>query len=199
MPADFLATIDDACKSSLVAFAAKRPIFRQGDAVRWLHVVTAGRVRLSRVLARGAEITLAQVGAGQLLAEAALFAARHHCNAVAETACELRRYSARDVLALLERNTAASTTYGAYLARELMDLRAVVEIRAIRRADERLLAWLRLRARGTPPTYEAVESWPGAARQIGLTPESMYRALAALERAGKIDRDARRVALSQRL
>jgi CRP-like cAMP-binding protein len=78
--------------------------------------------------------------------------------------------------------------FGAYVAAQLMGLRAMSEIRAIRRADERLLAWLQLQARGEPRTFDPQGSWPSVARQIGLTAESTYRALTSLERTGAIRR-----------
>jgi CRP-like cAMP-binding protein len=198
MVAKFLAALEQACPTRIVAFETGQPVFRQGQAVRWLFVVVDGRVRLSRILSGGTEIALARVGNNEILAEASVFSARYHCDAIAEKPSSLRRFSMRDVLALLDRHTGMATSYGAYLAGRLMDLRATVEIRGIRRADDRLLAWLQFRAVGNPPIFDGEGSWPNVARQIGLTGESLYRALASLEREARIKRNGRKVILPER-
>jgi CRP-like cAMP-binding protein len=196
MATDFLTTLEKATPGRTIAVAAGGNVFRQGEPVRFLYRVASGRVRLSRVLTRGAEIALARVSAGNLLAEASVFSSRYHCDAIAETPATLLRYAMRDVLAVLEAQPRMAMAFGAHLAHELMDLRATVEIRAIRRADERLLAWLQLRATGAPAAFDGSGAWPSVARQIGLTAESLYRALARLERSGKIRRRGGRVTLA---
>ena len=71
-------------------------------------------------------------------------------------------------------------------------MRALLELRSIKRADERILAYLDL--------LEALgEVWGpdrplrAVASELGLVPESLYRALARLERQNKIRREGRRV------
>src|SRR5438132_1593257 len=137
MPANFFDLLEQACKSTRLELEGGRALFRQGDSVRWLFVVGSGRLRLSRVSAKGSEIALARIGSAQVLAEASLFASHYHCDAIAETRCLLRRYPVREVRALLEGDSHAAVAYSAYLAWQLMDLRAIVEIRGIRRADEK--------------------------------------------------------------
>ena len=83
-------------------------------------------------------------------------------------------------------------------AAQIMDLRAMIEIRAIRRADDRLLSWLRFRSHGDPPSVDGQGIWPSVAKQIGLSGESLYRALARLQRAGKIERPGTKVVLTVR-
>jgi CRP-like cAMP-binding protein len=153
-------------------------------------------LRLSRVLARGSEIVLARVSGGEILAEASVFAAHYHCDAFADSRSLLQRYSIRDIHALLNCHPGAAVAYSAHLAMQIMDLRAMIEIRAIRRADDRLLTWLRFRSRGTPSSFDGHGIWPSVAKQIGMTGESLYRALARLQRAGKIARSGGKVVLS---
>lgn len=188
MAQDFLAILDKSTASKAITFEARQPVFRQGQSVRSLYRITHGRLRLSRVLARGSEIVLARVSSGEILAEASVFAAHYHCDAFAESRSLLQRYSIRDIHALLDSNSGAAVAYSAHLATQIMDLRAMIEIRAIRRADDRLLTWLRFRCRGTPPSFNGHGIWPSVAKQMGLTGESLYRALTGLHRAGKIER-----------
>src|ERR1700689_4811917 len=102
MATNFLAALDKTCAGKMVALDAAQSVFKQGEAIRWLYRVVSGRVRLSRVLTRGSEITLARIGADGILAEASVFATRYHCDAIAETKSDVRRYSMRDVHVLLK-------------------------------------------------------------------------------------------------
>src|ERR1700683_753847 len=186
MALDFFAILDKPTTSKTIPFDARQPVFRQGQSVRWLYRITDGRLRLSRVLARGSEIVLARVSGGEILAEASVFAAHYHCDAFAESRSLLQRYPIRDIHALLNCHPGAAVAYSAHLATQIMDLRAMIEIRAIRRADDRLLTWLRFRSRGTPRSFHGHGIWPSVAKQVGLTGESLYRALARLHPGGDI-------------
>ena len=195
MALDFLAILDKSTASKAITFDARQPVFRQGQSVRWLYRITHGRLRLSRVLARGSEIVLARVSDCEILAEASVFAAHYHCDAFAESRSLLQRYPMRDIHALLNCHPGAAVAYSAHLATQIMELRAMIEMRAIRRADDRLLTWLRFRSQGTPPSFDGHGLWPSVAKEIGLTGESLYRALATLQRAGKIERTGGKVVL----
>ena len=83
------------------------------------------------------------------------------------------------------------------LAGQVRDLRARLEIRDIRAADQRLLAWLRLKARGNPPGVELDCTWTQVADEIGLTREATYRALSVMRRDARIRIDGRRVYLAR--
>jgi hypothetical protein len=67
------------------------------------------------------------------------------------------------------------------------DLRAKLEVRNIRSAPERLMAWLRLHAHGSPPSVVLDRTWSEVAPEVGLTREAVYRALAVLERERRIN------------
>jgi CRP-like cAMP-binding protein len=195
MPEKILALLKETCGARAMTFDAGQVIFRQGDVVRWLYVVTEGRVRLSRVLAKGTEIALARTLPDEILAEASVYSPRYHCDGIAEIRTDALRYSMRDVVRTMRENPEAAMAYGAYAAGQLMGLRTISEIRAIGRADERLLAWLQVQARGEPRTFDPQGPWSSVARQIGLTAESTYRALASLEKSGAIRRASGRVIL----
>jgi CRP-like cAMP-binding protein len=85
------------------------------------------------------------------------------------------------------------------MAGQVRDLRSRLEIRNIRAADQRLLAWLRLNARGTPPSVQLNRTWTQVAEEIGLTREAAYRALSAMRRAGRIRVEGRVVRLEGQL
>src|SRR5882762_7445636 len=116
MAADFLAMLGKINASRAITLDAEQSLFRQGEAVRWFYRIVSGRVRLSRVLARGSEITLARAVGGEILAEASVFATHYHCDAIAETHSEVRRYAMGDVRALLKSEPGAAVAYSAHLA-----------------------------------------------------------------------------------
>jgi CRP-like cAMP-binding protein len=163
-------------------------LFRQGDRTLAIYLVSAGRVRLVRHLEDGSAVTLHTARAGETLAEAALFAKAYHCDAVAEVPAELVVMPKATLLRALENDPSASLRIARLFAGQVRDLRARLEVRNIRSAADRVLAWLRLAAEGNPPRVAIDRPWIEIASELGLTHEAVYRAIATLERNGTIER-----------
>jgi len=163
-------------------------LFRQGDRALAIYLVGAGRVRLVRHIEDGSSVTLHTARAGETLAEAALFADAYHCDAVAEDPAELVVLPKATLLRALENDPSASLRIAQLFAGQVRDLRARLEVRNIRSAADRVLAWLRLEAEGNPPRVAIDRPWIEIASELGLTHEAVYRAIAALERSGTIER-----------
>ena len=123
---------------------------------------------------------------GETFAEAALFADAYHCDAIAQAPSQVTVIGKRDLLRDVRRDASKVLELARAMAGQVRDLRARLEIRNIRAADQRLLAWLRLRARGNPPSLELDRRWTQVAEEIGLTREATYRALSAMRRTGRI-------------
>jgi CRP/FNR family transcriptional regulator, dissimilatory nitrate respiration regulator len=170
-------------------------VFRQGDAAAAVFVIEKGRIRLVRTLQDGTSVTLHVGEAGQSFAEASLSAANYHCDAIAEERSVVLRLPKRDLLATLAADPAESLALAGALAGQVRDLRTMLEVRNIRSAPGRLLAWLRLNASGKPPVVSLRRSWTLIADELGLTREAVYRALASLEREGRIARSDHAVKL----
>jgi CRP-like cAMP-binding protein len=139
-------------------------------------------------LVNGAEVTMARASDGESFAEAALFSKHHHCDAIAEIESEVLSVPATVVRAGLERDADVARALLAGFAKQVRDLRGAIEMRNIRPASDRLLAWIEFNAAGTPLAMRLSGSWAVVATEIGLTPEATYRALSALERSGRIAR-----------
>ena len=165
-------------------------VFRQGDPADAVFLVETGRVRLVRVLADGTPLVLYVAEVGESFAEASLSAAHYHCDAVAETDTVVLALPKADLLSALATDPAECLALALALAAQVRDLRARLELRNIRSATERVLAWLRLHASGNPPCMPIHRSWTQVADELGLTREVVYRALAMLDRQGRISRDA---------
>jgi CRP-like cAMP-binding protein len=156
------------------SLAAGEVLFRAGDPVRSLYRVETGAMRLVRPLPHGAELVIQRAGAGALLAEASLFAATYHCDAVATGPTVLQGVAVERVTAALERDPALAQAFARYLALEVQGARARAEIAALKTVSARLEAWLSLNGSALPPRGR----WREIAGEIGVTPEALYRELA---------------------
>jgi CRP-like cAMP-binding protein len=188
LEAKFWTNLVDPTRLGHRSLAAGEALFRQGDAPVAIYVVRDGRVRLVRHLKDGSTVALHVAQAQETLAEAALFADAYHCDAVAEIRSDVTIVPKADLLAALEADPRAALALAQGLASDLRDLRAQLELRSIRSAPERIVCWLRLHASGAPPTVRVARPWSEIAAEIGLTREAIYRALAGLEREGRIVR-----------
>jgi hypothetical protein len=86
-------------------------LFSQGDPASAVYVVEAGRVRLSRILADGAELILYVAGAGESFAEASLSATHYHCDAIAETDSVVLALLKADVVTLMTSDPAQGVAF----------------------------------------------------------------------------------------
>ncbi len=174
---------------------AGEALFRLGDEAAGLCEVVCGRVRLARVDRSGHEIVLHVAGPGETLAEASLFSASYHCDAIASTNATVRVYPKREMLAAFERHPRAMQAFSAMLARQVMSLRTRIEQRNIRSARERVRHYLALNAGTDSRSVELSGTLKDIAAELGLTHEVLYRTLAALERSGEIKRSRGKITL----
>jgi CRP/FNR family transcriptional regulator, dissimilatory nitrate respiration regulator len=175
---------------------AGEALFRQGDPAMAIFRLESGQIRLLRHTEDGATVVMHVARPGETFAEAALFVDAYHCDAVADASSAVCVMRKSDLLRTMQHDPAELLTLARVLAGQVRDLRARLEIRNIRAADQRLLAWLRLKARGNPPSVELDGTWTQVADEIGLTREATYRAVAAMRRTGRIRTEGRVVRLA---
>jgi CRP/FNR family transcriptional regulator, dissimilatory nitrate respiration regulator len=84
-------------------------LFRRGSKTAGLYEVLSGYLRLVRVDRAGREAVLHVAGPGDTFAEASLFSAQYHCDAIASTNATVRLYPKRELMAALEENPKANT------------------------------------------------------------------------------------------
>jgi CRP-like cAMP-binding protein len=154
--------------------AAGESLFRAGDPVRSLFLVVSGDVRLIRSLPHGLQLTLQRAGPGAILAEASLFAARYHCEAVAAERSLLRTVPLRRVETALRDDPEFARAWARHLAHEVQHARSHAEILSLKLVSERIDAWIALHDGALPPKGR----WRYLASEIGITPEALYRELA---------------------
>jgi CRP-like cAMP-binding protein len=169
-------------------------LFRVSSRTVGLCEVISGRVRLARVDRSGREIVLHVAGPGETLAEASLFSAQYHCDAIASTNATVRIYPKRELLAAFEDSPKAAQAFARTLAHLVMNLRTRIEQRNIRSARDRLRHFLALNVGPDGRTVELNGTLKELAAELGLTHEALYRTLAELERAGEIGRKGGKIA-----
>lgn len=182
-------------RSRVSELEAGERLFRQGDRAYAIFGIERGRLRLVRHTADSRRVVLHTARGGELFAEAALFSPAYHCDAVADAPTRVRIYPKRDLLAAFRADPRTAEAFMALLARRVHALRARLEERDIRSARERLLHHVALCAGADGRTMAVEGTLMDLAAEIGLTPEALYRTLAALEREGLVRRTAGAIAL----
>lgn len=163
-------------------------VFQQGDPASHLYLVRYGRIRLVRYTQEGQRCTLFVAETGQTFAEAALFAERYHCSALADTDSRVAGFDKQRLLAHLRGNPEMALGYIALLSHQVHELRTLIELRTIRSAKERLLTYLLQHAEPDSNTVQVARSLKDLAQELGLAHETLYRTLAELEREGQVER-----------
>jgi CRP-like cAMP-binding protein len=158
-------------------------------------VVRRGQIGLVRHLADGGKVRLYTAGVGSTFSEAAMFSQAYHCDAVAEKDSEIEIHPKVALLLALDGDPEASRAFMAQMAEQIILLRSNLEIRNIRSAEERVLHFLQLKVGQADHRVTFAQSLKDVATEVGLTHESFYRALAALDAKGRIVRNKRTITL----
>lgn len=170
-------------------------LFRRGDPTRHMFGILEGQACLRRTTFEGAELIIHRAHEGDLFAEAALFSDAYHCDGQALAGSRVAMLSKPAVLNLMQDDGAFAEAFCQRLAGQVQRLRSNIELRAIRSADERIIAALSLRVGTGETNYELAGTWKGFAQEIGLSHEALYRALKRLELANRVQRQGRSIQL----
>jgi CRP-like cAMP-binding protein len=156
-------------------FAPGAAVFHRGDAVERLHVIRSGTVRLLRHQQDGHPVVLQRACRGDILAEASVFSAHYHCDAVALMESVTDAYAVADIRRLLETDIGFCRAWAASMSHQLQAARRRAELMSLRMVSERLDFWLAWNEAGMPEKG----LWKDVADEIGVSPEALYRELAA--------------------
>jgi CRP-like cAMP-binding protein len=187
-------TATDWLSSSIRAAAIERrlkpgqTLFHAGSKSNGFYEVVSGTVRLVRVDRSGREAVLQIASAGDSLAEASLFSATYHCDAIATTEAVVRLYPKSVLLAELQRDPKIAKSFAAMLARQVMTLRTRLERRNIHSARDRVRHFLTVNVGADGRTVVLPGTLKELAADLGLTHEALYRTLARMEADGEITR-----------
>jgi len=171
------------------------PLFRQGEPATAVFLIVRGRLRMIRHLTAGERITIHTGRTGELFAEGSLFSDVYLCDAIAAEPTQVRACGKAEMLAAIDDSPSTMLALLQQVTHSLHHARAMRELRNIRSADDRVLQHLHLSASKhgavvfDRPLLEVAED-------LGLTHEAYYRALAALVRAGAIQRTGRKIRIT---
>lgn len=170
MQAAITALFDGARRIDLVAGDT---LFHAGQTVSLVFLVSSGRVHLRRHTEQGQMLVLQNAGPGTVLAEASVYSARYHCDAVASGNAAVASLDRHDFLGALKNDNRLAEAWAATLARSVQAARVRAEIRSLPRVTDRLDAWL---SEGN--ILPAKGGWQDLAAELGVTREALYRELA---------------------
>lgn len=185
-------------RSTVRELASGEILFRQGDRASSIFEVEQGRLRLVRITLDSHPVVLHMARKGELFAEAALFSSTYRCDAIAAVASRVRVFPKRELLAAFRADPEIGERFMAMLAHQIHALRARLEERNIGSARERVLHHLALAAGKDGRTMRVDSTLMDLAAEIGLSHETLYRALAALEKSGAIARTPSRIVLRKK-
>lgn len=173
-------------------------LFQQGDPASSFFIVETGRIKLVRYTSDDKVVTFQVAEQGNSLGEIALFSEIYPCSAVAEVASRAIAYPKEPLLSTIRSNPELAEDFMAMLVQKIQDLKLRIELRDIRAAHERLLRYLRYLAQSNEQSIVNVDRpFKEIAADLGLTPETLSRALARLEREGKIARTRLQITLEK--
>lgn len=168
-------------------------LFRRGDPVTFLFRVEEGVVRLERHTIDGRRLILHAARPGALIAEASLFGEAYHCDASAAESSVVSACTKAEILAAMRTDPAKAIQFARLMAGQLQAVRQRLELRNIRSASERVLLHLELKCDALSGEFVVEGALQDVAAELGLTREAFYRALAELERLGRIARHGRTI------
>ena len=154
-------------------FAAGESVFRFDDPVHAVHFVRRGTIHLVRRQMDGSALILQRAQGGSVLAEASVYSARYHCDALAESNAATWAVSRKDLRRRLEENPELSEIWARHLAHEVQRARLRAEILSLKTVAARLNAWMAWND-ALPKKGERRR----VAYEIGVSPEALYRELA---------------------
>jgi CRP-like cAMP-binding protein len=171
-----------------VRAGAADTLYRIGARPRFMLFVLEGEIRLVRRARNGAEIVLQRATAG-FLAEASLDASRYHCNIVAGRDSRIIAFPIGHFRDALQQDEGFRDFWTKRLARELRKARGQCERLSLRGAAQRIEHYIE--AEGSNGRLELRQTRKAWAAELGMTHEALYRALASLVRAGRVDAQER--------
>lgn len=164
------------------------PLFRRGDRPRNVWCVLSGEIHLVRYSRSGVALVLARSRSG-FIAEASMDAPRYHCDALVAADAVVLSLPLTTYRDALDHNAAFRRARFAAQAREIRRLRAQGERLALPTAEERLTHYIE--TEGSEGSIELDRPLKALAVELNLTHEALYRTLARMAQAGRIERTAK--------
>jgi CRP-like cAMP-binding protein len=177
------ASLHDQCEAEDVA--ANTALFLTGEPPRWMFYVLAGEVVLERHGIEGQQACLQRCQSG-FVGEASLTSSRYHCDGRTSLHTQVAKVPIQALREALKRDAAFAERWIAMLSREVRQLRLQNERLSLPKVQDRLLHLIE--TEGTDGRYALTCSVKDLAKQLAVTHEALYRAIARLAKLGRIER-----------
>ena len=155
-------------------FSAGQTVFHLGSPVHQVHFVRRGIIHLLRHQSDGTALVLQRAVPGAMLAEASIYSDIYHCDACAQEAAVTFAVERDDLRRHLDSSPQARQALVQIYAQGLQQARMQCEILSLKTVKARLSAWLVWNGE-LPPKGQ----WRRIAGEIGVSPEALYREIAA--------------------
>lgn len=175
-----------------IAVAPGDFLFRLGDVPNSLYLILEGEARARRYSPDGAEILMQRSHAGELFADAGMVAPRYSCEGYCPVATRVSRIPIVAVRERIAKDGEFALRFAQFQSLAMRRQCARYERLRLKRAGDRVLHYLNCELTG-PAGAQLELDIPLAewADDLGLEPETLYRALADLEKKGLIEREPR--------
>lgn len=197
MPGSLISLLDEEQKQQL--FKVRKPIscqigeqlFVQGESADHMYLVDKGKVSLYRLMPNGDEKLFKVFMAGGLIAEMAMFMLprTYPMSARIEQNTELSAFYYQDVLEFVADSSELTTKIMAFMSNRIRHLMDTVDILTQVNANQRLV----MKLANIYRTQGAKQDWVSLpvtkkllATQLGMTPETLSRAMKKLKADGHI-------------
>lgn len=170
-------------------------LFHRNEMSRAIYVVKTGQVRLLHYTASGQSISHYAVYAGEICSEIALFLDNYTCTAVVEVPTQVLVFPKQAFLNTVQQNQNFALAFMKQLSYRVHTTKAILELRSIRSAQERVLHYLRLIVPPEQNTVVLEQPLKNIASDLGISPEALSRTLTQLATIGAIARQKRQITL----
>lgn len=188
LPPDLAALLPSTLHPLCDAFDTARGtrLFATGARPAHLFFIERGEAVLERPGLHGELVVLQRTRRG-FIGEASLQFERYHCDSRVLTDAHITRVPVASVRAALASDPTFASRWIGMLNREVRRLRLQCERLALHRVQDRILHLLA--TEGEAGRYPVPGGLKSLAAELGVTHEALYRALAALEEAGRVARE----------
>jgi CRP-like cAMP-binding protein len=171
------------CEGALIRKGAR--VFLAGKMPTWMFYVVAGEVTLERAGLHGEPVVLQRTRQG-FVSEASLKVARYHCDAVAITDTQVIKVPVKELTQALDNDPAFASRWISMLNTEVRRLRLHLERLNMKSIRDRVMHLIE--TEGQHGHYPVPSGLKTLAGELGVTHEALYRAMAALEAEGVLQR-----------
>ena len=172
--------------------AEETSLFLTGERPQWMYFVCHGEVVLERHGLNGELVNLQRSQMG-FVGEASLMSAAYHCDARTTLPSEIVRIPIRALLQAFKLDYGFAERWIHMLSSEVRRLRLQNERLSLPKVQSRILHLIE--TEGQNGRYSLNCSLKQLAKQLAVTHEALYRALAQLEKTGKISRSEIEISL----